>query len=32
MNFTVKRYRLKTRKKNITEKGRKKSDCAVISN
>ena len=34
MNFTKKRYRysLKTTRKIITEKGRTKSDCAVISN
>ena len=32
MNFTKKRYSLKTTTKIITEKGRTKSDGAVISN
>ena len=32
MNFTNNRYNLKTTRKNITEKGRKKSNRAVISN
>ena len=32
MNFTKKRYSLKTTRKHVTEKGRKESDCAVISN
>ena len=32
MNFTKNRYSLKITRKNITEKGRKKSDRAVLSN
>ena len=32
MKFTESRYNLKTTRKNITDKGRKKSDRAVSSN